>query len=112
MINNDTAEAQTKTANHIVFAAYGVSALVDLSTTEYGLGKHVTKEANPFFKPFTDRGPVAAGIAKGAAVAGNSFIFMKLHKEHPKATFWTALTITVAQTYIDYKNIQAIRGSK
>lgn len=101
--------AQSEMVNHLTIASYGIAAFVDISTTEYGLGRGIVREANPIQKYFTDHGPVAAGIAKGTMHVGIGYILLRYHKQHPKLVFWCTALLTGAQVFVDYSNSRFIR---
>lgn len=96
----------------IVHTAIGAGMLAhfaDLSTTEYGLGAGKLEEGNPLMKPFTDRGPVPAAIAKGTLAVGSSYAFIRLHKSHPKWALALAIGQTVSVSVVAYRNTRLLR---
>ncbi len=95
-------------ALHIAITAYAITAAVDLSTTQYGLGKGIVHEANPIQKYFTDKGPVVSGIAKASMHVGVVWYLKKRHEYNPKAVLWTTIGLIGAQVLVDYNNYKAI----
>lgn len=82
------AKAQNVDAK-IAIGSYTVLSLIDLSQTEYALGKGNTVETNLIFARYTTRGPVTAGIAQGAGTVGISYVMWKI-KDESKWIRWPA----------------------
>lgn len=87
---------------------YGVGQMSDGFVTAWGLGSGELREMNPLLSWAEDR-PAAMGIAKGALAAGSIYVLVKLHRKHPKATFWTAVGLGALQAYITVRNVRLLR---
>lgn len=79
-------------------AAVGITAMVDLSVTEYFVGKGVLSEANPILRPLSDD-PIQIGLAKAALTAGQLWVLIKLRERHPVWTFITAGAIAAFNSW-------------
>jgi hypothetical protein len=106
-------EAQSiELVNKAVISFYGVTAFVDVATTEYGLGKGIVHETNPIQKIFTDKGPVWSGIAKGSMHVGIGYLLIKYHDSSDvrvkRITLVSAIGLSVAQLFVDINNAKAI----
>jgi len=102
-------QAQSQKVIDWTIAIYGVAAFVDVSTTQYGLGKGIVTEANPPQKYFTDKGPVWSGIAKGSMHTGIIYMMLKYRKsEHKRLVFASIALLTAAQIAVDVSNAKVI----
>lgn len=97
------AYAQSETAQHIAIGSYMVSAGADLSVTSYGLGAGSLREANPILRPFEHK-PVGMAVTKMGLGAGVSALLLKTHTKNPKAAFWTAVGLSVLNSWVTYRN--------
>lgn len=92
----------------ILFGAYSISAIVDVSLTQYGLGKGIVYEANPVQRYFTDRGPVVSGIAKGSMHFAIGYFLFKRKDSNPKAVMLSLVLLTAANIAVDISNNKQI----
>lgn len=98
-----------ETATHLLFGVYTVAAFTDVSLTQYGLGKGIVYEANPVQRYFTNQGPLASGIAKGAMHFGVGYFLFRKHDKNPKGVLISIALLSAAQIAVDYSNYRQIR---
>lgn len=92
---------------HLAIAAHVVAQMVDVSTTEYGIGTGRFREANPAMR-WAARSPVTMGIAKGSLAVASSWALLRLHKQHPKAALIGALVSSTISVAVSARNIRTI----
>jgi hypothetical protein len=96
---------------HLAIAAYMVAGQSDIAQTAFCLGARTCRELNPFLRPLMDRrGVVPALSAKGALHVGVSYVFLRAHKQHPKAAFWAAVASAAIQGYVVHHNAREARS--
>jgi hypothetical protein len=95
--------AHEDTLTHTLIGATMVAHFADISTTMYCVGRGDCHEANPALRWAQDR-PIAMAVVKGSIATASAGRLLKYHKEHPKAARWTAVAITVAISWLSYRN--------
>lgn len=95
--------AQSDLLNHVTVGAYMVGQFTDIATTEYCIGRGTCTEANPLMRWASDR-PIAMAVVKGSVATISSAILIHFHETHPRATFTTALLLTLGQAWLTYHN--------
>ena len=100
--------SQVKVITPILFGTYSIAAVTDVSLTQYGLGKGSVREANPFQRYFTDKGPLTSGIAKGSMHFAIGYFLYRKKDTNRKAVIISLITLSMAQIAVDYSNYKQI----
>jgi hypothetical protein len=94
---------------HLVIGAHVVTQFADVSTTQYLIGTGRFHEANPAMR-WIASGPRRMAIVKGSYAVGTSYLFLRYHKAHPKATIAAAAAHAVLTGVVVHLN--STRGAR
>lgn len=95
---------------HVALGASIIADGADLGTSAYAFGRGF-REANPLFS-WADDKPVAFAVAKmGGAVATN-YLFLRLHRTHPKLAWTLTLANAAGKFWLAHRTARLIERAR
>ena len=97
------AAAQDSRWLHAALGAFMAAQGADLASSMWCRGAATCQEANPILRPMQDA-PVGFGATKMTIAAGQTWLLLRMHNEHPKLALILTLSGTALYTGLALRN--------